>query len=191
MKLKAAIAAILSVGFCPAVAFCAEAGEGGGSWLTLMFFALNFSGLVFILAFYAAPVVAKFFRDRASTIRDTLKRMEEDARRAQEVAEQAAARQARLAADKTALADEMRAQTAREITRMRELARAVVNRIKRDSELTAAAVAEGARRQIRARLAQVATELARKLIVDNLDVTDQSRLTEDFMERLRREVPKP
>ncbi len=85
----------------------------------------------------------------------------------------------------------MRAQTAREITRTRELARAVVDRIKRDSELTASAVAEGARRQIRARLAQVATELARQLIVDNLDATDQSRLTEDFMERLRREVPKP
>lgn len=191
MKLRAATAAILSVGFCPALAFCAEAGEGGGSWLTLMFFALNFTGLVFIVAFFAAPVISKFFRDRASAVRETLRRLEDDARRAQGIADQAAARQARLAADKTELANEMRAETVREIGRMRELARAAIERIKRDVELTAAAAAEGARRQMRARLAQVATDLARKLIVNNLDATDQGRLIEDFMERLRREVAKP
>jgi F0F1-type ATP synthase membrane subunit b/b' len=85
----------------------------------------------------------------------------------------------------------MRAETTREIGRMRELARAAVERVKRDADLTAAAAAEGARRQMRARLAQVATALARKLIVNNLDATDQGRLIEDFMERLRREVAKP
>ena len=191
MKLRAATAAILSVGFCPALAFCAEAGEGGGSWLTLMFFTLNFAAFVFIVAFFAAPFIGKFFHDRASAVRETLRRLEADAQRAQDLADQAAARQASLEADKAELANEMRAETTREIAQIRELARAAVERVKRDADLTAAAAAEGARRQMRARLAQVATALARKLIVNNLDATDQGRLIEDFMERLRREVAKP
>ena len=136
MKLRAATAAILSVGLRPAPAFCAEPGEGAGSWLTLMFFTLNFAAFVFILAFFAGPFVGKFFRDRASAIRETLRRLEADAQRAQEVADQAAARQARLAADKAEFANEMRAGTAREIGRMRELARAAIERIKHDAELT-------------------------------------------------------
>jgi len=191
MKLRAATAAILSVGLCPAPAFCAEAAEGGGSWLTLLFFTLNFAAFIFILAFFAIPFVGKFFRDRAGAIRETLRRMDADVRRAEELANQAAGRQARLAADKALLASEMRAATAREVGRMRELAQVAVERIKRDAELTMAAAADDARRRIRAHLAQVATERARSLIVNNLDVADRSRLIEDFMERLRREVAKP
>ncbi len=191
MKVKAAIAALLSVGLCPALAFCAEGGEGGGSWLTLMFFALNFAAFVYILVFFASPYISKFFRDRASAIRETLRRSESDAQRAQDVASQAAARAARLEADKAELAGETRAETAREIGRMRELAQAAAERIKHDAELTAAGTAETARRRIRARLAQVATDLARDLVTKNLEASDQGRLIEDFMNRLRREVAKP
>ncbi len=191
MKLKAAIAALLSVEFCAAPAFCAEAGEGGGSWLTLMFFTINFAAFVYILVFFAAPYIGKFFRDRASAISETLKRSETDAQRAQDIANQAAARAARLETDKAEFADETRAETVREIGRMRELAQATAERIKRDAELTAAGTADSARRRIRAHLAQVATDLARDLVVKNLEASDQGRLIEDFMDRLRREVAKP
>lgn len=191
MKLKAVIAALLSVEFCPALAFCAEGGEGGGSWLTLMFFTLNFAAFVYIVVFFAAPYVTKFFRDRASAIRETLSRSETDAQRAQDIANQAAARAARLETDKAELAGETRAETAREITRMREMAQATAERIKRDAGLTAAGTADSARRRIRARLAQVATDLARDLVTRNLEASDQVRLIEDFMDRLRREVAKP
>lgn len=191
MKLRAAIAAFLSVGLCPALALCAEGGEGGGSWLNLLFFALNFAAFVFIVAYFAAPLVSKFFRDRSTDLRETMRRLEADARHAQEMADQAAARQARLEADKNALADEMRAETAREIAHMREVARAATERIKRDAELTAAAATDNARRQMRAHLAEIATNLARRLIANNLDAADQSRLVEDFMDQLHREVAKP
>ena len=74
---------------------------------------------------------------------------------------------------------------------MREMAQATAERIKRDAELTAAGTADSARRRIRARLAQVATDLARDLVVKNLEASDQGRLIEDFMDSLRREVAKP
>jgi F0F1-type ATP synthase membrane subunit b/b' len=74
---------------------------------------------------------------------------------------------------------------------MRELARATAERIKRDAELTAAGTVDSARRRIRARLAQVATDLARDLVTRNLEASDQGRLIEDFMDRLRREAAKP
>ncbi|HTY56306.1 MAG TPA: ATP synthase F0 subunit B [Candidatus Binataceae bacterium] len=191
MKFKAAIAAILTLGLCPALAFAAEAGEGQGSWLRLLFFTINFSAFVFIVVFYAGPFVKRFFHDRASSIRETLTRLENEEHRAEEAAQQAAARQARLDSDKTALAEEMRAETAREIDRLRNGAQANAARIKRDAELTAAAIAEGAKRQMRAHLAEVATKLARKLLVENLESSDQGRLVEDFMQRLHREEAKP
>jgi F-type H+-transporting ATPase subunit b len=191
MKLKAAIATILGVGLYPALAFCAEAGESQGSWLALMFFVINFAAFVYIIVYFAGPFVKNFFRARSSSIRETLGRLEKEVRQAQEFADEAQARAARLEADKSALATEMRAETAREIAHMRDLAHAAAERIKRDAELTAAAVADNAKRQTRAHLAQVATDLARKLIASNLDASDQSRLIDDFMQRLHQEVAKP
>ncbi len=191
MKLRATITAFLSAGLCAVPAFCAEGGEGGGSWLMLLFSALNFAAFVFILVFLGGPYISKFLRDRATAIRETLSRSEADALRAQELANQAAARQARLAADKQQLVSEIRAETALEIRRMRELASSAADRIRRDAELTAAAIADNARRRIRERLAQVAAGLARELIVQHADATDQSRLVDTFVDQLRREVVRP
>jgi len=191
MKLKAAIATILGVGLYPALAFCAEGGESEGSWLTLLFFVLNFAAFVYIIARFAGPFFKNFFRDRSSSIRETLNRLEKEVRQAEQLADEAAAREARLDADKTALATEMRAETTREIAHMRTLAQAAAERIKRDAELTAAAVADNAKRQMRTHLAQVATDLARKMIANNLDASDQGRLIDDFMQCLHREVAKP
>ncbi len=188
MKLRAITAATLSAGLCPALALCAEGGEGGRPWFSLLFFTLNFAAFVFILVFYAGPYVGKFFRDRGRLLRETLRRSEAEVERAEELAAEAAARQARLEADKAQLAAAMEAQTARELERMRVLANEEAARISHDAELSAGAELEAARRRLRARLAELAAGRARELIAKNIDSTDQGRLLEDFLDRLRGEA---
>ena len=62
----------------PAVGWCTEGGgeaaAGGGSWLSLLFYVINFAVFVWILARYAAPPVRKIFADRVTGIKDTFAR---------------------------------------------------------------------------------------------------------------------
>jgi len=51
----------------PVSAWCAEAGGAeaeGGSWLSLLFYIINFALFIWILMRYAAPMARKFFADR-------------------------------------------------------------------------------------------------------------------------------
>lgn len=188
MKLRHSIALGAILLLVPATALCAEGGEGRGSWLTLLFFTINFILFVVILAKFGAPVARKFLRDRATQIRETLSRSTSAFERAQQIANQAAVRMAQLEAEKKLLAAEMGRETEREVARIRELTQTALGRIRRDAELTAGAIADSGRRRIRTHLAEVAAKLARDLIAANFDAADQSRLIEDFMTRIRNEA---
>lgn len=188
MKVKAAICAGLPMVLAPALAWAAQDAEGGGSRLALVFFIINFAAFVFIVAFYAGPAATRFFRERAGQIRETFGRSNAAHDRAREMLTRAADRLARLENEKQVLAAEMRRDTDSELARTRDLAAQAANRIRRDGELTAGAVAEAGRQRIRARLVEVAAGLARDLIARNFDRSDQGRLLEDFMGRLGQET---
>ena len=53
----------------PTAGWCAEGGgeaaAGGGSWLSLLFYVINFAVFVWILVHYAGPQARRFFSDRA------------------------------------------------------------------------------------------------------------------------------
>src|SRR5438132_7226727 len=51
-----------------------EAAAGGGSWLSLLFYVINFAAFVWILVHYAGPAARKFFFDRAAGIKETFAR---------------------------------------------------------------------------------------------------------------------
>jgi len=61
-------------------------------------------------------------------------------------------------------------------------------RIKRDAEVSAAALAENANRRVREALAQAAGKLARDLVVNNFQPDDQTRLLQGFVEKLGQEA---
>ena len=50
----------------------AQEAEGHGSWLGLLFFAINFLLFVFLVVYFAGPPLRRFFSDRASTIHSNL-----------------------------------------------------------------------------------------------------------------------
>jgi F0F1-type ATP synthase membrane subunit b/b' len=188
MKLKTTLAATLSVGLSPTLAFCAEGGAAeGGSWLALVFYVINFAIFVYILARYAAPLAVKFFHERAVEIRNTANLSESGLRSASQTAAQAEAEVTGLEAEKARILAEMRAETAREAARIRELGQLSAQRIRRDAEMTARSIADSGRRTVQAHLAATAARLARTLITDHFEAADQARLLNEFLETVGKE----
>ena len=190
MKLKAAIATALSVGLFPALAFCAEnaAATEAGSWFALLFYVINFSLFLVIIVRYAGPAIKGFFRDRAVGIRQNMQRADSALLQAQERASRAAEQMSRLDAEKARIASEMTDETVYQVGRIYDMAREAVARLKRDTELTSAALRESGRRNVREAMALAAGEIARELIVRNFEPSDQSRLLEQFTVKLNQEA---
>jgi F-type H+-transporting ATPase subunit b len=173
----------------PSLVFAAEESAGPqGSWLGTMFFAINFLLFVGILYFFAGPMLRTFFRDRASGIRSQIDRLNSALQEAQDLANRAAARMAQLEQEATELKSEIDDETVFIANRIREGARATAERIRRDSGLTSAALADAAQRRVRERLAANAANIARELITHNFQSSDQSRLVDNFMEKIRHEA---
>jgi len=192
MTRRKLIAALTGIALLvPAFAFAAEeAAEGGGSWLMLMFFAINFSLFVVILVRFAVPMARTYFSDRAKGIRSDLDRLGAAFKEAQDYANRAAARMAKLEDEARQLAAEMGAETVFQIKRVREGAKADAERIRADSQLTASAIAQAGQRRVRERLAATAANLARDLIARAFEPSDQGRLIDGFMEKLHQEAPR-
>lgn len=190
MKLKNALSISLSVGLLsPTLAFCAEGGAAeGGSWLALLFYVINFTIFVYILVRFGGPMAVKFFRDRATEIRENIKLSEAGFRSANQTAQEAEAQLKGLAAEKERLVAEMRAETAREVARIRELGQMAAQRIRRDAEMTSRSIGDNGRRVIQAHLAAVAARLARELISNAFQPGDQSRLLTEFLDTVRQEA---
>jgi len=188
LRAAAAAAALSTVALLPMPALSAEGGQGGGSWLSLLLFAINFGLFAFVVVYFAAPLTRKFFADRASGIRATLSRADDAHREALERATQAAARLAGLAEEKARMEREFNDETAYQVRRIREIARSGAERIGRDAELTAAAIAEEAQRRLRLGLAAAAATMARELISRDFAPADQGRLLESFVDRLSQEA---
>jgi F-type H+-transporting ATPase subunit b len=165
-----------------------EAATGGGSWLSLLFYVINFAVFVWILARYAGPPARKFFADRAGGIRETFARAEATLKEAQTLAKGAAERMSRLEAEKKQLRADLDAETAYIANRIREMADDSAQRIVRDTELTGSAITEAAQRRVRATLAETTGKLARELMVKSFTDNDQARLLRGFEEKLAQEA---
>jgi F0F1-type ATP synthase membrane subunit b/b' len=188
MKLKTILAATLGVGLSPTLAFCAEGAAEGGSWLMLIFYVINFAAFVYIVARFAGPMAVKFFRERAAEIRGNIDLSEAGFRSASQTAERGEAEVRGLEAEKDRIIKEMRAETAREAARIRELGQMAAQRIRRDAEMTARSLADNGRRIVQAHLAATATRFARELIINNFEAADQSRLLREFLDTVQHEA---
>jgi F-type H+-transporting ATPase subunit b len=190
MKSRIAIAAVLlGATLTPTLALAAEgAVEERGSWGALLFYVINFLLFAGILWKYALPAARNFFRERAVGIRETHAKAEAAFRGAQELANRAAERMARLEAEKNQIASDLADETVYQIGRIYDLAQEAAARIKRDAELGAAAMAENAQRRVSEALAHAAGGLARELVANNFQADDQTRLLRGFVEKLGEEA---
>jgi F0F1-type ATP synthase membrane subunit b/b' len=161
-----------------------DTGAEHGSWLLLTFFAINFILFVGVLVYFAGPALRKFFADRAVTIRAALSRAKSALAEAEDLANKAAARMAALSAELKKLADELEQETAFQVAKVADLAKSTAERISRDTEMSKSALAEAAKRRVRAQLAESAANLARETISRNFQPADQGRLIDGFMDKL-------
>lgn len=188
MKSRVTIATIFAAGLWPALAFAAEGAEERGSWSALIFYVINFALFVWVIKRYGGPLITKFFSDRAGTIRETMSRAESNLREAQELANRAAERMAKLEAEKQQITSDLADETVYQIQRIYELARETVARIARDTTMTSAALREAAQRSLREALAEASGTLARGILARNFEARDQHRLLEGFVEKLGEEA---
>lgn len=185
MKKTIASATILLAALSPQIALAAaEAPEQRGSWTLLLFFVINFALFGWVLARFGLPLARKFLADRATSIRSSLSRAQAAFAEAQDMANQAAARMASLEAELKKTAAEIEEETSFQLAKVAELAKSTGERIRRDAVLSASALAEAARRRVRARLAESAATLARDLIGRDFQPNDQGRLVDGFMDQL-------
>jgi F0F1-type ATP synthase membrane subunit b/b' len=185
MKKSITSAAIFAAAFFPRAAMAAEdAGAEHGSWLLLMFFAINFALFVYVLVHFAGPALKKFFADRAVTIRTALSRAQSALTEAEDLANKAAARMAALAAELKKVADELEQETAYQVGKVADLAKVTAERIHRDTEMSSSALSEAAKRRVRAQLAESAATIASNLISRDFQSNDQGRLIDGFMDKL-------
>jgi len=185
MKRWIAIALVSLAALFPAGAMAAEEAEGHGfSWLGFSFFAINFLLFVFVVLYFAGPPLRRFFSDRASTIHSNLAKSTKAFEEAEALARAAAERIAALEGEVAQLKRELEEETAFQLNRISELARNNADRIRRDTEVTAAALVDNAQRRVRENLAAAAAQLARELITRHFQAADQSRLLDGFMNRL-------
>ena len=190
MKSRIAIAAtLIGAALTPALAFAAEGGsEERGTWGALAFYIINFSLFAAILWKYAVPAARNFFRDRATGIRATLAKADAAFREAEELANRAAERMAKLEAEKNQISSDLADETVYQIGRIYDLGREAAARIKRDAEQGATALAENANRRVREALAHAAGKVARDLVLSNFVAGDQTRLVQGFVEKLGEEA---
>ncbi|HEY6418537.1 MAG TPA: ATP synthase F0 subunit B, partial [Candidatus Binataceae bacterium] len=186
-KRQIATAGAIFTALTPALASAAEQAESQGSWSLLAFFVINFGMFMAVLVYFAAAPIRRFLADRGDTIRQSLERAARAFAEAQDLANRAAAKIARLEGELAELKSEIEAETGYQVVRVRDTARATAERMKQDSVLTSAALAEAAQRRVRARLADTAATLARDLIGRNFEPADQGRLVAGFMDRLSEE----
>lgn len=175
------IAAIL---VWPSGVFAAEPEQAQGSWFALIFYAVNFVLFLWIVQKYGWPRIAEFFRNHARTIRENRDRAEIAFKEAQELAKRAAQQLQQLDADKRTTMLELTEQTAYQVRQINQAAHEAVSRIRRDTELTTAALRDGAQRRLRQTMAEAAGAIARELVSRNFQASDQDRLLRDFVERI-------
>ena len=153
----------------------------GSQLLGLVFFSVNFVLFVLLLRRYALPVVRDALRRRRETIVQALN----EAKRAQEEAEQMRREYEEKLAGLAAEQERIRAQAVeaaqREKERILEDARRLAERVHTEAHLIAQREVEGARRVLRDEVAKQAVRVATDLLRSHLAPADQGRFVQDLI----------
>jgi len=188
LNIKRLLVVTIAIASAPSLAFAAEEAAPEGSLFGTLIYTINFALFAGIIIIYAGPALKGFFRDRASGIRSQLDRLNSALQEAQDLANRAAARMAKLDEEVAQIRAEMENETKFLVNRIREGAATTAERIRRDTELTSAANLDAAQRRLRERLAANAASIARDLIGKSFEASDQARLIDGFMDRIRTEA---
>lgn len=165
----------------------AGASSEGASPLAFVWQTLNFVLLVAVLFFVARKPVREFLASRRAAIRDDLDTSAELLAEAEARLGEWKERTTRLDAELASIRDTSRRLAEEEHTRILAQARAAAERIRRDAGMAAEREAVQAREALRAEAAELAVELAGRILREGVGPDDQQRLFDEFLERVASE----
>ncbi len=178
--------AILAVALlAPGVALAEEGGHEGGGLGTLLAHAFNFLLLLGVLIYALRKPLSQFFANRRRAIQEDLRRAGALLADAQARLAEWEGRIARLDAEVAAIQSASRERAEAERGRIVEEARLAAERIRRDAQAAIEQEARRAREALRGEAAELAVELATKLVREQVTEADRTRLLEEFVGRVQ------
>jgi F-type H+-transporting ATPase subunit b len=166
------------------VAGPAHAAEGGGGLVDLLIQAANLALLFGVLVYFARKPVVAFFQDRRARIKGDL----DDAAELLQSAETRYEDWQRKLIELETATEAIRSEGLRRAEEEREAiladARAAAERIRRDATAAIAQQLRRAQAELRTEAAALTTEMAQRILEDQLADADRERLIDEFIGRV-------
>lgn len=150
----------------------------------LLWRALNFAALIFIMVKFLARPIAAGLGGRKRQIQDELETMQEKRDEAEQAYKAFELRLAGMEGEMTKLVDKAKAMAEDEKTRILAEAEASATDIRRQAEAAVQGALAKATGKLQAEIADQAVAMAEELIVKNLTPEDQVAITEQYLERV-------
>ncbi len=150
----------------------------------LIFRALNFAALVFILVKFLGKPIAASLGGRRQEIQDELETMQEKRDEAEKAYNAFESRLAGMEDELAELVEKAKAMAENEKTRILAEAEASAKDIRRQAEAAVQGTLALAKSRLQEEIAEQAVVMAEELIVKNLTPEDQVAITEQYLERV-------
>lgn len=152
----------------------------------LLWRAMNFAALVFLLVKFGGRPVAKYLGDRRQSIADELKEMESRRDEAEQACKDFEARLAGMEDEIALTVKRAAASAAKEKERIVAEAEQAAQEIRRQAEAAVQTAVAAAQHGLQEEVAEQATALAEQLIVKNLTPTDHLAIIEQYLDKTGR-----
>ncbi len=181
---------VLGVVATAAAAAAAEGQGAGGSipWWEIFKQAVNLGILVGVLVYFLKKPLSSYLKERSETLRRSI---EEAAKARQEAAEKLAAiekRLSRVGEEVAELDRRMSAEGDAEAQRIREAAKAEIERISAQAQFTADQEVRKAREELKREAAALSIHAAEELVKKKMTPEDQERLVRENIEKIGKVV---
>ena len=153
-------------------------------WMDLLYRAMNFAGLVFILVFFLKKPFADGLSSRREGITDQLEALESRKAEAELLYKEAEAKLARLDDEVNSIISEAVKQGEAEKAKIIADAERTAGDIKRQAEMAVAHELAEAKTRLKAEVAEQAVLLAEELVKKNIQPADQSRMVELSLDKV-------
>ncbi|MCB2228548.1 MAG: F0F1 ATP synthase subunit B [Desulfarculaceae bacterium] len=191
---KSILPALALVGLSAGLALASGGGEGGGAaehhyqWGNFLFRVMNFAVLVAVLIIVLRKPLKSGLGARVDQIKSELEELEakrEEAKRAYALMEQ---RLADAAGERDKVLADFRAMGEKEKAAIIEGAEATAERIKEQANFTIEQETAAAKADLRREVAEMSAAVAEDLLKEKINPEDQTRLVDEYLAKVSREV---
>lgn len=176
----------LAVVFCASLAH-ASGGEGGiprEKWLDLLWRTLNFAGLLAILIVALKKPVSNALKNRRQEIIEKFADLEAQKTEAERIYKEYEAKLSKIDAEVESIISSAVKQGEAEKIRIIEDANRAAGDIQRQAEMAIQYELAEAKLTLRSDIAEQAVQMAEDLIKQNLKEADQTKMVEDYLEKV-------